>query len=90
MKQWTRTTIVAKLLDVIVEQLGVDDAEITLEASFWNDLGADSLDAIELVMALEKEFGIEIPDEDIPGPDLKAYTYTMGDAVDYLCKRLGV
>ncbi len=48
---------------IIVEQLGVDEEEVTLEASFTDDLGADSLDIVELVMAFEEEFGIEIPDE---------------------------
>ena len=49
---------------IIVEQLGVDEDEVALDASFTDDLGADSLDIVELVMAFEEEFGIEIPDED--------------------------
>jgi acyl carrier protein len=49
---------------IIVDQLGVDEETVTAEASFVDDLGADSLDTVELVMALEEEFGIEIPDED--------------------------
>ena len=49
---------------IIVEQLGVDEEEVTLDASFTDDLGADSLDIVELVMAFEEEFGIEIPDEE--------------------------
>ncbi len=49
---------------IIVDQLGVEEETVTLEASFVDDLGADSLDTVELVMALEEEFGIEIPDED--------------------------
>ena len=53
-----------KLKHVIVEQLGVEESEITLESSFIEDLGADSLDVVELIMALEEEFNIEIPDED--------------------------
>ena len=53
-----------KVKSIIVEQLGVDAEEVTLEASFTDDLGADSLDIVELVMAFEEEFGIEIPDED--------------------------
>ncbi len=53
-----------KVKKIIVDQLGVDEAEVTPEASFIEDLGADSLDTVELVMALEEEFGIEIPDED--------------------------
>ena len=52
-----------KVKGIIVEQLGVDEEEVTLEASFTDDLGADSLDIVELVMAFEEEFGIEIPDE---------------------------
>ena len=53
-----------KVKSIIVEQLGVDAEEVTPEASFTDDLGADSLDIVELVMAFEEEFGIEIPDED--------------------------
>ena len=53
-----------KVKSIIVEQLGVDGDEVTAEASFTEDLGADSLDIVELVMAFEEEFGIEIPDED--------------------------
>lgn len=49
---------------IIMDQLGVDEAEVTPEAKFIDDLGADSLDTVELVMALEEEFGVEIPDED--------------------------
>ena len=53
-----------KVKDIIVQQLGVDPEKVKLEASFVEDLGADSLDTVELVMAFEEEFGIEIPDED--------------------------
>ena len=53
-----------KVKDIIVEQLGVEAEKVTLEASFIEDLGADSLDTVELVMAFEEEFGAEIPDED--------------------------
>jgi acyl carrier protein len=53
-----------KVKNIIVEQLGVDEDEVTLDASFTDDLGADSLDIVELVMALEEEFSIEIPDEE--------------------------
>jgi acyl carrier protein len=56
--------IEVKVKKIIVEQLGVDEAEVTPEAKFIDDLGADSLDTVELVMALEEEFGVEIPDED--------------------------
>ena len=55
--------VMEKVKGIIVEQLGVDEEEVTLEASFTDDLGADSLDIVELVMAFEEEFGIEIPDE---------------------------
>ena len=54
----------AKVKEIIVQQLGVDADKVTPEASFVDDLGADSLDVVELVMAFEEEFGIEIPDED--------------------------
>jgi acyl carrier protein len=63
---------------IIAEQLGVDEAEITAEASFVEDLGADSLDTVELVMALEEEFGIEIPDEEAEK------IATVKDAVSYI------
>ncbi|HOM87154.1 MAG TPA: acyl carrier protein [Spirochaetota bacterium] len=53
-----------KIKKIVVDQLGVDESEVTPMASFVDDLGADSLDTVELVMALEEEFGIEIPDED--------------------------
>ncbi len=57
-------SVVEKVNSIIVEQLGVDADEVTPEASFTDDLGADSLDIVELVMAFEEEFSIEIPDED--------------------------
>ena len=68
---------------IVAEQLGVNEAEIKNESSFVDDLGADSLDTVELVMALEEEFGIEIPDEDAEG------LQKVGDAVRYL-KEKGV
>jgi acyl carrier protein len=58
------SNVAEKVKGIIVEQLGVDQDQVTEEASFVDDLGADSLDQVELVMALEEEFGIEIPDED--------------------------
>lgn len=58
------SSIPEKVKGIIVEQLGVDEDQVTEDASFVDDLGADSLDQVELVMALEEEFGIEIPDED--------------------------
>ena len=57
-------SIEQRVKDIIVEQLGVEEDEVSPEASFVDDLGADSLDTVELVMAFEEEFGIEIPDED--------------------------
>lgn len=56
--------VVDKVKEIVVEQLGVDASEVTTEAAFVDDLGADSLDVVELVMAMEEEFGLEIPDED--------------------------
>lgn len=67
-----------KVAEIIAEQLGVNQDEVTQEASFIEDLGADSLDTVELVMALEEEFGIEIPDEDAE------QITTVGDAVKYI------
>ena len=58
------SNIPEKVKGIIVEQLGVDEDQVTEDASFVDDLGADSLDQVELVMALEEEFGLEIPDED--------------------------
>lgn len=60
----TKDEITSKVKDVIVEQLGVSADEVTTDASYTDDLGADSLDTVELVMALEEEFGTEIADED--------------------------
>ena len=67
-----------KVKGIIVEQLGVADTSVTLEASFIDDLGADSLDIVELVMAFEEEFDIEIPDADAEK------VVTVGDVVDYI------
>ena len=67
-----------KVKEIIVEQLGVADTAVTLESSFIDDLGADSLDIVELIMALEEEFDIEIPDADAE----KVVTVT--DVVDYI------
>jgi acyl carrier protein len=68
----------AKVKEIIINELGVEPEKVTLEASFVEDLGADSLDTVELVMAFEEEFGIEIPDEDAES------LQTVGDAVKYL------
>ena len=70
-----------KVKDIIVEQLGVNAEEVTRNASFIDDLGADSLDTVELVMAFEEEFNAEIPDEE--AEKLK----TVGDAIDYIQKK---
>ena len=67
-----------RVKSIIVEQLGVEEDEVTLDASFTDDLGADSLDIVELVMAFEEEFGIEIPDEDAEK------IATVKDAVGYI------
>ena len=67
-----------KVKQIIVEQLGVDEAEVTTSASFQDDLGADSLDIVELVMAFEEAFDVEIPDED--AEKIK----TVKDAIDYV------
>jgi acyl carrier protein len=67
-----------KLRDILVEQLGVDEDDVTPEASFENDLGADSLDLVEILMAIEEEFGFEVSEEDVDGID------TVGKAVDYI------
>ena len=58
------SAVAEKVKGIIVEQLGVDEEEVTPDASFVDDLGADSLDVVELVMAFEEEFGVEIPDDD--------------------------
>lgn len=68
---------------IVVDQLGVAEEEVTAEASFVDDLGADSLDVVELVMALEEEFGVEIPDEDAEK------IVTVGEAVRYIESHAG-
>jgi len=72
-----------RVKEIIVEQLGVDANEVTPEASFIDDLGADSLDTVELVMAFEEEFGLEIPDEEAEKLS------SVGDALKYLQEKLG-
>ncbi len=73
-----REELLEKVKAVIVEQLNVEEDDVTDDASFVDDLGADSLDIVELVMALEEEFGISIPDEE--AESIK----TVGDAVNYI------
>lgn len=72
----------AKVKEIIVSKLGVDEAQIAPEASFTNDLGADSLDTVELVMEFEKAFNVTIPDEDAEK------IATVGDAINYLKSKL--
>lgn len=76
--------ILAKVQKIVSEQLSVDESEVTPESSFANDLGADSLDTVELVMALEEEFDIEIPDEAAEG------IATVQAAVDYIKQKATV
>jgi len=71
-------SIQEKVTDIIVEQLGVNPEQVTLNASFIEDLGADSLDTVELVMAFEEEFSVEVPDEDAEK------LQTVKDVVDYI------
>lgn len=73
--------VAAKIKKIIVDKLGVEESEVTNEASFTNDLGADSLDTVELIMEFEKEFDISIPDEDAEKIE------TVGDAISYLSNR---
>jgi acyl carrier protein len=71
-------SIEEKVKDIIVEQLGVNPEQVTPQASFIEDLGADSLDIVELVMAFEEEFGVEVPDEDAEK------LQTVGDVIKYI------
>jgi acyl carrier protein len=71
-------TVERRAIEIIVEQLGVSEEEVTMEASFIDDLGADSLDLVELIMAMEEEFGIEISDEDAEK------IQTVQDVVNYI------
>ena len=70
--------VTTKVKAIIVDKLGVDESEVTTEASFINDLGADSLDTVELIMELEKEFDIQIPD------DKAEAIATVGDAISFV------
>lgn len=72
-----------RIKEIIADQLGVEAEKITPEAKFVDDLGADSLDVVELIMAFEEEFGIEIPDEDAEK------IQTVGDVINYLKEKVG-
>ena len=71
-----------KIKEIIIDKLGIDNGKITTDAKFIDDLGADSLDTVELIMQFEEEFGIEIPDEDAEG------LLSVGQAVDYITNKL--
>ena len=71
-----------KIKEIIIDKLGVQNEKITMEAHFINDLGADSLDTVELIMQFEEEFGIEIPDDDAEG------LLSVGQAIDYIENKL--
>ena len=71
-----------KVKEIIIDKLGVEDGKITMDAKFIDDLGADSLDTVELIMQFEEEFGIEIPDEEAES------LLSVGQAVDYITNKL--
>lgn len=80
----SKEAIFSKVQEIVSDQLGVEPQEVVPTANFANDLGADSLDTVELVMALEEAFSIEIPDEAAEG------ITTVNDAVDFICEKTGV
>ena len=71
-----------KIKEIIIDKLGINDGKITMDAKFIDDLGADSLDTVELIMQFEEEFGIEIPDDEAEG------LLSVGQAVDYITNKL--
>ena len=76
-------TVAERVVEIVSEQLNVDQDKITTESSFINDLGADSLDTVELVMAFEEEFSVEVPDEDAE------QLQSVGDVVNYIESKAG-
>ena len=80
----TKADVLARLKEIIIDRLDVDEEQIRPEASFVEDLGADSLDIVELIMGIEEEFDIEIPDE-----DAEKLT-TVGEAINYAASKLGI
>ena len=80
----TRADILARLKEIIIDRLDVEEEQIVPAASFVEDLGADSLDIVELIMGIEEEFDIEIPDE-----DAEKLT-TVGEAINYAAAKLGI
>ncbi len=80
----TKADVLARLKEIIIDRLDVEEDQINPEASFVEDLGADSLDIVELIMGIEEEFDIEIPDE-----DAEKLT-TVGEAINYACSKLGI
>ena len=80
----TKADVLARLKEIIIDRLDVEEDQINPEASFVEDLGADSLDIVELIMGIEEEFAIESPDE-----DAEKLT-TVGEAINYACSKLGI
>jgi acyl carrier protein len=78
LKKYVMSDIASRVKQIIVDKLGVDENDVTNEASFTNDLGADSLDTVELIMEFEKEFDVSIPDEQAEN------IQTVGQAISYL------
>ncbi len=80
----TKADVLARLKEIVMDRLSVEEEQIKPEASFVDDLGADSLDIVELIMGIEEEFDIEIPDE-----DAEKLT-SVGEAINYACEKLGI
>ena len=78
----SKEEILTSITEMLVDQLGVDDTEVSMESEFASDLGADSLDLVELIMSMEEEFDLTIPDEDVEE------IATVADAVNYIADRI--